>query len=66
MKLIKHRKTTFKYFIRLKEINSSYASNIKSSMKGNVTSKLRIFPSIPERDFTSLSYHWNSYSLGEL
>lgn len=66
MKLIKHRKMMFKDFVRLKEINSSYASNIKSSMKGNFISKLRILSSTPERDFTSISHHWNSYRLGQL
>lgn len=66
MKLIKHRKMMFKDFIKLKERSSSYASNIKSSMKGNFISKLRIFSNIPERDFTSISYHWNSYRFAEL
>lgn len=66
MKLIKHRKIMFKNFTRLKERNSSYASNIKSSTKGSLISKLRISSNTPKRDFTSVSYHWNSYSLGEL
>lgn len=63
MKLIKHRKVVFKNFIRLKERHLGYASHIKSSMKGGLISKLRVSSSTPKRDFTSVSYHWNSYSL---
>lgn len=57
MKLITQRKMMFKYFIKLKGINSSYASSVKGSMKANFTSHLKTVASIPEGDLTRVSYH---------
>lgn len=66
MKLTEHRwkKKDVQIFYKA-ERNSSYASNIKSTIKNSFISMLRIFTSIPEKDFTSIKLSLG-HSLGEL